>query len=455
MLGFAWLLHRQAQEALKNGRLEDAQRILAQPNARDQKGHAELAAKLAQAFVQRGERRLKEDDTEAAWRDLLEAEQLHTDDKSARQLRVALSRLGMAETRALLHAGELTRAEETIAKLQSRGLRLPEFKVLDESVKDWQRARDKAGQGEFATATEIVDKVRRRLYTSYRALEEFRSDLEVRQQKFAAQRNRLLEAADAGRWREVVEIAEQVLAVAPEHAEARKLRSRAWTALEPETLPVALPASKASEDDVVCDGLPGRFLLWIDGVGGYLVCLNSRITFGHAGGESHVDVPLVADVSRLHASLSRDAEGYVLEAVKPIQVNGQTLTRATLRPGDRVTVGASCQFQFHQPVPVSTTARLDLVSGHRLSLTVDGILLMADTLVLGSGPQVHINVPDLKKKDIVLFRHKDGVGIRHDGNLLVDGRKSPPRGVLGPNATVTGPEVSFTIEPVGLHLGTV
>ena len=51
MLGFAWLLHRQAQEALKNGRLEDAQRILAQPNARDQKGHAELAAKLAQAAL--------------------------------------------------------------------------------------------------------------------------------------------------------------------------------------------------------------------------------------------------------------------------------------------------------------------------------------------------------------------------------------------------------------------
>jgi hypothetical protein len=185
------------------------------------------------------------------------------------------------------------------------------------------------------------------------------------------------------------------------------------------------------------------------------VCLNNRITFGHAGPDAHVDVPLVADVSRLHASLSRDAEGYVLEAVKPIQVNGQTLTKATLRPGDRVTLGTSCQFQFQQPVPVSTTARLDLVSGHRLSLTVDGILLMADTLVLGSGSQVHINVPDLKKKDIVLFRHKDGVGLRHEGNLLVNGRKSPPRGVLGPNATVTGPEISFTIEPVGLHLVTM
>jgi tetratricopeptide (TPR) repeat protein len=444
MLGFAWLLQRQAQEALKTGRLEDAQRILAQPKAQAQRGHGELVTKLAGAFIERGERHLRQDDAEAAWRDLLEAEQLHTQDKAARQLRVALSRLGMAETRALLHAGELSRAEETIGKLQARGVRLPEFKVLEESVKDWHRAREKAGQGEFAAAVEIVEKVRRRLFTSYRALEEFRKDLEVRQQKFAVQLNRLLGAADAGRWREVVEIAEQVLTVAPEHAEARKLRSRAWKALEPVTLAGPAVTPKGPCDDMVCDGLPGRFLLWIDGVGGYLVCLNNRLSFGHAGPDAHVDVPLVADVSRLHASLSRDAEGYVLEAVKPIQVNGQTLTRALLRPGDRVTLGTSCQFQFHQPAPVSATARLDLVSGHRLSLTVDGILLMADTLVLGSGPQVHISVPDLKK-NVVLFRHKDGVGMRHEGNLFVNGQKSPQRGVLGPNATVVGDAISFTI----------
>jgi tetratricopeptide (TPR) repeat protein len=454
MLGFAWLAHRQAQEAIKTGRLEDARRILAQPRAQGQRGHGELVKTLARAFAERGDRRLKQDDPEAAWRDLLEAEQLHGDDKAPRQLRVALSRLGMAETRALLHAGELNRAEETIGRLQTRGVRLPEFKVLEESVKDWQRAREKAGQGEFATAREIVDRVRRRLFNSYRALDDFHADLGVRQQKFAVQLPRLLEAADACRWRETIEIAEQVLAVAPEHGEARKLRSRAWKALEPVTVAGPAITPKAPQDDMIYDGAPGRFLLWIDGVGGYLVCLNGRITFGHAGPEAHVDVPLVADVSRLHASLSRDAEGYVLEAVKPIQVNGQMLTKATLRPGDRVTLGSSCQFQFHQPVPVSATGRLDLVSGHRLSLTVDGILLMADTLVLGNGPQVHVSVPDLKK-NVVLFRHKDGVGLRHEGNLFVNGQKSPQRGVLGANSTVVGDDLSFTIEPVGMHLGTV
>jgi len=73
----------------------------------------------------------------------------------------------------------------------------------------------------------------------------------------------------------------------------------------------------------------------------------------------------------------------VVESIRPLQVNGQTVTKATLVPGDRVTLGAACQFRFLLPVPVSTSALLQLVSGHRLPVSVDGILLMAETLVLG------------------------------------------------------------------------
>ena len=198
---------------------------------------------------------------------------------------------------------------------------------------------------------------------------------------------RLHDAAGAGRWADALQAAEQVLAVAPQHAEARKVRGRAWKTVEPITVAVARPESETVVAEPAAS--PDRFLLWIDGVGGYLVCLGSRITFGQAMPGSPVDVPLVADVSRMHATLTRDGEGYVLEAVRALQVNGKPVTRAMLRPGDRVTLGPSCQFQFRQPVPGSATARLDLVSGHRLPLGVDGVLLMAETLVMGGGPQVH------------------------------------------------------------------
>ena len=63
-----------------------------------------------------------------------------------------------------------------------------------------------------------------------------------------------------------------------------------------------------------------QYLLWIDGVGGFLVCLSHRVTLGQANPESIVDIPLLADVSRHHATLQRDAEGYFLEAIRKVLV---------------------------------------------------------------------------------------------------------------------------------------
>ena len=51
------------------------------------------------------------------------------------------------------------------------------------------------------------------------------------------------------------------------------------------------------------DGPKGRFLLWADAVGGFLVCLDDRIILGRAGPDSPADVPLMGDLSRNHATL--------------------------------------------------------------------------------------------------------------------------------------------------------
>jgi hypothetical protein len=104
------------------------------------------------------------------------------------------------------------------------------------------------------------------------------------------------------------------------------------------------------------------------------------------------------------------------------------------------------------PSPLSTTARLDLVSGHRLPVAVDAVLLMADTLLLGEGPQAHVQVPGLKEP-VVLFRHRDGLGVRHEGGLVVNGARCPGRAVLTPAVTVAGEDFSFALEPVGTRLG--
>ena len=52
-------------------------------------------------------------------------------------------------------------------------------------------------------------------------------------------------------------------------------------------------------------------------MGGYLVCLGNRVTLGQATPDARVDVPLYADVSRHHATVTRDSEGYLLEGLRP------------------------------------------------------------------------------------------------------------------------------------------
>jgi hypothetical protein len=198
--------------------------------------------------------------------------------------------------------------------------------------------------------------------------------------------------------------------------------------------------------------LPKRFFLWVDGVGGYLVCLSPRVTFGQATADGPVDVPLFADVSRLHAEISRDGEGYVVESAKAVLVNGKEVTRSVLSPGDRVTLGATCQFLFTRPVPVSLTARLELTSGHRLPTAVEGVILMGNELMLGPGPQAHVVMSDVKEP-VLIYRSKDGLGVRVPGAAFrVDDRPFTDRAPLPLPAAVVADAFSFAVEPVGPRL---
>jgi tetratricopeptide (TPR) repeat protein len=446
MLGFGWLTLRQAQEAVESGRLEEAQRLLGRPEALGHKGSSALLKQIAQAYIERGEQHLQHEDLAAAWKDLKEAEKIGTSGAAAARLRQALTRAGLEEARTLLDAGEPSRATELLSRLNGGSVRQAEAQLLEEVAKGWTMARDLAGRGEIGRALETVNRVRPMLADAPAALERFGKQLEQQRPSFGTLLVQLHEAWAQEHWRDVVRLAEQILAVAPLHVEARKAQARAWKAIEREP---KVAARTPEETDP-----SRRFMLWIDGVGGYLVCLAGRVTFGQAAPDAFVDVPLLADVSRTHAVLRRDAEGYLLEAVRSVRVNGQPVEKALLQPGDRIMLGSTCQVQFRQPVPVSATARLDLVSGHRLPLAVDAVLLMADTLILGPGSQAHVQVPDLEHP-VVLFRHKEGLGVRYAGSLTVDGEPCRERAVLGPTSHVRADNFTFAVEPVGARMGRV
>lgn len=452
---------------------------------------ARLTPDVAEGYLARAGRHLRADNAEAAWTDLLSAEALNTGAPAAVRLRQSLTRLGLAECRAALEAGHPLHVIETADRLRDRSVRTPELDQLVSAAEDWILAAEQADRGDFLLARDTLARAANFLAPPVvDGIQRFAADLERRHETFRVSVAQLTEAADERRWREVVKWADDALAVAPHHREVRELRARGWDAVQPAPTvayngdgtdpeipltPVVVEASlttstrtyppvkkKSSRHVTIAtttvssngsQPLPKRFLLWIDGVGGYLVCLNPRVTFGQAVGDSPVDVPLFADLSRLHAELYRDGEGYVLESAREVLVNGTSVPRTVLRPGDRVTLGPTCQFQFHLPVPVSPTARLELVSGHRLPLAVDGVLLMADTLVLGPGAQSHVTLPlDDVLASIVLFRGKDGLSVRCPGTFKVDNRPCQDRADLPLPGVVTADRFTFAVEPVGPRL---
>jgi hypothetical protein len=350
------------------------------------------------------------------------------------------------EIRAMLDAGQPRRALEAIHHLRTRAVQQPELDGLEQGAQEWATATEYTDKGEFARALQGLDRAAVMLPAHAAVLQQARLAVAQKQREFEPLIRQLHEAAQTERWPEALQVSEKLLALAPQHAEIRRLRGRAWKALEPPTVLLARPQDKA----VAAPAGPAakkRLILWIDGVGGYLLLLDNVVTLGQAGPDNGADIPLFADVSRLHARLTRDTEGYIVEALRPMTVNNQGVEKTLLRSGDRLTLGTSCQLVFRQDVPISASARLELVSGHRFGQAVDGVLLMAETLVLGAEGQSHVQISDLKRP-VILYRNKDEISVRATEDVCMNGQPIHGRAVLEPGSSVTGSAFSLSLELV-------
>jgi hypothetical protein len=481
---------RQAQEAVANHRPEDAHKLIEPLIAEGYRRAWRLAREVVREYAARAAKFLDQHNADAAWRDLLAAEALNTGEKVVAGLRQTLARLGLVQARAALEAGNPHETIRAVGKLRDRGVRHPDLNRLEETAQDWAMAAELADRGEFLRALAELDKLRPKVPCPLVAFDRFRITVEERHAQFRSAVGQLYDAAESRLWREAIAAAEVVLSVAPEHREAKAIRGKAWLAAAPATadylvpkeghaesawsagkshpasyggVTQAYPAASAQHASAITTASPGlsgstsamllkRFLLWVDGVGGYLVCLSNRVTFGQATADGPVDVPLFADVSRLHAEITRDGEGYVVESGKAILLNGKETTRAVLAAGDRVTLGATCQFLFHKPVAVSSTARLELTSGHRLPVAVDGVLLMSNELILGPGPSAHIIIPGIPFA-VLIYRSKEGLGVRVPNSpFRIDDRPHNDRASLPLPSVVTAETFTFAVEPVATRL---
>lgn len=556
----SWRLKlREAEEALRAGRLDDARQLLSDSDLKQYLPGQRLTEKLVQGVVERALRKGLAGDPLAGWGDLESIRILAGDGTAYLKARDELFCLFVAEVESRLAADDACGALTVLDRLERKQITAKPLKVLRDVARRLESARNLSRRGKFSEADEQLQ--------SAVAL---RPDLAFIEERRAAARGKLessrplLEELHRTMakpdWSRALTLADQLLEIAPEHAVAQEARRRAWAEvnarcdqsrthltaynrpsgwserpfspvvfpnagrdaplvsfqnppwqldllapreatggdpsparpappvnggpprqfIEPLRTGAAAPAGERHDEAaapvpaggeaaaVLPTSIDPRLLLWVDGVGGYLVCLNDDILVGQAAPATTADLPILGDLSRRHAWIRRQGERYLVEpcplarpsgqarlpgqeslpSVTALRINGRLVTEPTLLyDGDELELGAGVKLRFAQPHVLSATARLDFVSRHRPQLRVDGVLLMAESCVLGPNLRNHVVCRDWKD-DVVLYRHGGRLFCRAMDDIEIDGRLCEGRGELTGQSVVKGEDFSLALEGV-------
>lgn len=198
-----------------------------------------------------------------------------------------------------------------------------------------------------------------------------------------------------------------------------------------------------------------RYVLWIDGVGAWQVCVGDSFLIGGPTLEHEsADICLMANLSRRHATLSRNNEEWFIQPHGPVVVSGRTASdRALLKTGDQIQLGDRVRLGFRIPNVLSGSAVIDFESQHRPAQSVNGIILMTDTCLLGPRRDHHVCCADWSDL-VVLFRQDGQLRCRSKMALKVNDTRVRDSAVLHDGAIVSGDDLRFRIERMGNLNGT-
>jgi hypothetical protein len=189
-----------------------------------------------------------------------------------------------------------------------------------------------------------------------------------------------------------------------------------------------------------------RFLLWIDAVGGYWICLGHEVMLGQPEGGAAVDVPILGDLASRHARIRRDGDGYLIEALHEVRIDDRPVHHVGwLRDGSRIQLGRSVRLVFRQPHALSGSARLDFVSRHRTQPSSDAVLLMADTCVLGPKRNGHVVCRNWTQ-EVILYRLGRELYCKTPGPFAIDGAACRDCGQITRNSRVQGEGFAFALD---------
>lgn len=206
------------------------------------------------------------------------------------------------------------------------------------------------------------------------------------------------------------------------------------------------PFSRNRELDVA-SGSCERYMLWIDGVGAWQLCLGSEFLIGGPTSESSAaDICLMANLSRKHATLQRIGEDWFIHPHQSTVVAGRSISGPTLlRTGDAICLAERVRLGFRIPSVLSGSALIDFESHHRPAHTVNGIILMTDSVLLGPRKDHHVCCSDWPEM-VVIYRQDGQLKCRSKAALTMNGERVRDSLALNDGTIVSGEEFRFRIE---------
>jgi len=208
-----------------------------------------------------------------------------------------------------------------------------------------------------------------------------------------------------------------------------------------------MPSQTESSQNGTSDPTPSeRFMIWVDGVGGYLVCADPLNSVGQSTQNNDVSIPICGDIHQLHARIESSESGHLIHPVGPVSISGQPITQAQLLVSNKTfQMGDSVSLRYSRPHPWSNSAVISFESRNRTHPWSDAVLIAGDTIILGPGSQTHVRCPRWEH-EVILVRREGQWFCRSFAEFSIDGQVVDLEGELGPNSRVEGKDYSFSLE---------
>ena len=506
----AWFRRKNAiDEAIDAGQLDRAIELTIRLG--NSKASNDHRRQLTEALIHRATEVAKTDRLSAAWQDLSHAasfaESQQADLISRTTQELQQQTLNTADAK--LQSGLSQQATDLVQLLAERNLSDQRSKQISSVATLLTTIEQLVSAGKLEEAIENLESVQR-LYPELSGLQERIANQQERKIQLDALTDLLQSAALSCKWNDVCQLCDQILELAPlheialgakRHAKQRVKRrtsvgsrltnvpqspkqeddslviptepDRVGTSSNPSLDDTTAPQNSASagsrinasagntDSSDLANSVPATdqdsvlaqassFLIWVDGVGGYLVCTKPINFIGQAIEGSLVSIPLQADVRQRHARLETIAGQHVIQPLGPVAIDGREVPvdeSIAIRTGQQISLGNKVRLAYRQDHPLSKTARLDFVSRHRTLPWSDGVVLAAQSIILGPNPNNHIFCPSWKS-DLVLFRRNDTWFAKCKLEFCVDQQALASESEIQFDSRLFGDNFSLKLEPV-------